>query len=82
MENEIEKIQRPKIKVFFTKTRRFRAIIDDPIDGRYQVTIGGVVWSKGLGNEYKEEILRKSHRLLVNMKEEFEKISGEKVPRV
>ena len=47
------------IKVFVTKTRKFRARIKPPGGIPYEVTIGGSQWIKGKGREYEDEILRK-----------------------
>lgn len=55
------------IDVFMTKTRKFRAIVNDRINPKYEVTVGGEEWESGKGLEYEKCILLKCERLLSDM---------------
>ena len=57
-------MSKPQIKVFVTKTLEFRAKIKDNKEAiPYEVTIGGVSWSKGKGKEYEKQIKKKCQLL-------------------
>ena len=48
-----------RIKVFVTKTLKFRAMIKDNNKPEYEVTVGGEEWKRGLGREHEEHIRKK-----------------------
>ncbi len=56
------------IKVFVTKTNKFRATIS-PVNGiAYSVTIGGNEWRLGKANEHKERIKLRIEKILEGLK--------------
>jgi len=65
------------IKVFPTKTGRFRARVDYPVKGVHihrrveEITIGGQKWDKGYLKEYHEIILSKLRECLYGFIKEF-----------
>ncbi len=65
------------IKVFITKTRKFRASIKEKRSFPYEVTIGEKSWKEGKGREYEDIIFRKCGLLLEIIKKEFKIITGE-----
>ena len=52
-----KKEKKTYIKVYVTKTMRFRARVEEPDKPPYEVTIGGNQWKQGKGSEYKNRIL-------------------------
>lgn len=63
---------KPQIKVFITKTKKFRAKIRETKDTiPYEVTIGGKSWKDGKGRKYEVTIKHKCELLLNSMKDEF-----------
>ena len=65
------------IKVFLTRSRRFRANITEErgISKKiYEVTVGGYEWDKGKGREHEIEILEKCKILLDSLTKEYENI--------
>jgi hypothetical protein len=55
----------PKIRVWITKSWKFRALVDppDPCQPKYEVTVGEEMWKKGKGRPWQGEILEKCRRL-------------------
>jgi len=71
----IKKEDRPQIKVFVTKTRKFRAKIKDSKNSiPYEVTIGGDSWLHGKGREHEEAIMNKINTMVSILKAELEAI--------
>lgn len=64
--DKIVKPVKPKthIKLFITKTCKFRAIIQEPKQFRYEVTIGGKSWQEGKGRAHEQRIHEKIRHLL------------------
>lgn len=60
-----------RVKVFVTKTNRFRAQIDERSIGgrRYEVTVGGTQWRMGVGLPYERRILNRCKCILEALKE-------------
>jgi hypothetical protein len=66
---------KPEIKVFITKTRKFRARIKETKNSiPYEVTIGGFSWEKGKGKEHEAKIKLKCSRLIEKLNFELEKV--------
>lgn len=67
-----------EIKVFVTRTGKFRAKIKE---GRhsipYEVTIGGNEWDKGKGRGYEERIVEKCELILIELKKSLKTIQKE-----
>ena len=58
--NRRKKEEKPQIKVFITKTQKFRARIkENKNKASYEVTIGGMQWDLGKGKQYEAIIGRK-----------------------
>ena len=67
----------PHVKVFVTKTQKFRAKIRDARDlPYYEVTIGGVEWNKGKGRQHEAKILSKCQGIIAGLKKELKVIRG------
>lgn len=59
MEDEATAKHYPKVEVFVTKGRKFRASIRESlVEPTYEVTIGGEEWKKGKGQNHLNEIVR------------------------
>ena len=69
---------KPKIKVFITKTKKFRASIKEPGKPRYEVTIGGKKWKNGCGTEHQIVIFEKLAKLMGVMEGEFHRLQDER----
>jgi hypothetical protein len=65
---------KPKIKVFITKTKKFRASIKEPGKPAYEVTVGGKKWHEGCGRQYEEVIFIKCETLFDKIQEELNRI--------
>jgi len=67
------KKEKTKIKVFITKSLKFRAFIEEPGNPAYEVTVNGKSWNEGKGRKYKTEILNRmtkiSYKLLSELYE-------------
>ena len=64
--------KKPSIKVFATKTKKFRARIIDPGSCiAYEVTVGGKEWRKGKGQPYQKIILEKCENLVTSLWKEI-----------
>ena len=67
------KKEKATIKVFITKSLKFRAFIEEPGNPAYEVTVNGKSWDEGKGRKYKAEILNRmtkiSYRLLSELYE-------------
>lgn len=71
------------VKVFVTKTNRFRVEVTDrgehfPLSRtgelfhrRYQVSVGGESWNMGKGAEHREIITRRMEKLLFSLIEDY-----------
>ncbi len=68
----------PKIKVFITKTKKFRASIKEPGQPGYEVTIGGKNWKAGRGTQYQAVIFEKMAKLMGVMEREFHRLQDER----
>lgn len=67
----------PKVEVFVTKGRQFRASIRESlIEPTYEVTIGGEEWGKGKGRNHEKEIISKMDTILAQLNSEFVVHSG------
>ena len=65
-------MEKVRIKVFVTKTRKFRAKIQEGKKAiPYEVTIGGESWQKGKGRQFEKEIERKCKILLMILQDEL-----------
>lgn len=60
-----------KIKVFVTKTKKFRAIIRERREKKYEVSIGGKSWGQGKGKQYRLIILHKMKILIRELNQEY-----------
>jgi hypothetical protein len=69
--------EKTHIRLFITKTNKFRAEIKEP-NNTYQVTVGGYMWKRGKGAEYSDIILSKIEQRLKNLTEQFGTIKYEK----
>ena len=58
------------VKVFVTKTRKFRAIISGPSKPTYEVTVGGKNWRLGLGKEHVEQVASQIAKLVKDINKE------------
>lgn len=66
---------KPQIKVFVTKSRKFRAKIKETKDGiPYEVTIGGENWKKDVGRKYEYEIKHKIIYLMMDLESKYKEI--------
>lgn len=68
--------QRTRIKVYITKTKKFRARVEEPGEVPYEVTVGGVSWNGGKGRKHEIVILKKCHIVLSNVMAEFHRLNG------
>lgn len=59
------------IKVFVTKTQKFRVSIKEKGKPKYEVTVNGNNWSAGFAREYELEIIEKCRLLLNKLQIEF-----------
>lgn len=59
------------IKLFITKTNKFRVEIREPNEPPYQVKVGGSEWNKGKGSKHREVILSKIEQRLINLREQY-----------
>jgi hypothetical protein len=50
-------MNKTQIKVFVTKTHKFRAKIEEPGEPPYEVTINGDMWKQGKGRTHRRRIL-------------------------
>lgn len=66
------------VKVFITKTRKFRAIISGPGKPTYEVTVGGKNWRQGLGREHVDQVAKQIGKLVKDINREA-KLLGVKV---
>jgi len=64
------------IKVFVTKSRKFRAEIKEVRQPKYEVTIGGQEWKKGKGKKHIARIEQSCRNILHGLKNDYEKIFG------
>jgi len=55
------------IKVFVTKSLKFRVTISEPGKPSYEVTVGGKSWNEGKGHEYKERIRTKTNYIMAKL---------------
>lgn len=53
-----------KLKVWVTKTLKFRVRISEVGKFPYEVTVGGNNWSLGVGCKYRKPIMKKISRIL------------------
>ena len=68
---------RLKIKVFITKSGKFRAQIKEGKRSEYyEVTIGGEMWKNGKGREFEDVIIGKCQFLVKKINKNFEKLHG------
>jgi hypothetical protein len=68
-----ENVMAPRIKVFVTKTKEFRArITESKGKAPYEVTIGGESWNKGKGREFEAQIKRKCFILISVLSDKIE----------
>lgn len=58
------------VKVFITKTRKFRAVISGPGRPTYEVTVGGKNWRLGLGKEHVEQVNEQIKKLVKDINKE------------
>jgi len=66
---------RLKIKVFITKSGKFRAEIKEGKRSEYyQVTIGGEMWKNGKGREFEDVIMEKCRFLVKKINENLYKL--------
>jgi len=65
---------KPKITVFITANRKFRAKIKVDRKPTYEVTIGGNEWKKGKGREFEHLIKSKCKLLIAQMEQNFYEI--------
>ncbi len=67
---------RPSVKVFITKSNKFRAKIKEKRNSvPYEVTIGGNEWKKGKGRKFEEKIKYALQRILIKLAREADSIS-------
>lgn len=59
------------IKLFITKTNKFRVEIREQNKPPYQVTVGGSEWKKGKGQEYRDRIYSKIDERLRNLTSQY-----------
>lgn len=62
------------VKVFVTKTRKFRATISGPGKPTYEVTVGGNNWRLGLGKEHVEQVADQIKRLVKDINKEAQRL--------
>lgn len=62
-----------KIKVFVTKTLKFRAFVKEPGQMPYEVTVGGKSWEEGKGREFEEKIVERMKHILAVLESELRK---------
>ena len=68
-------MEKPQIKVFVTKTGKFRAKIkENNTSETYEVTVGGSSWFSGKGRQFEEIILTKCGLILSGLDFEFNNI--------
>ena len=63
-------MEKTHIKVFITKTNKFRAIVKNEFDQKYEVTINGKSWKEGKGVEHRERIFLKINNLIAHLTKE------------
>jgi len=62
---------RTQIRVFVTKTMKFRAEIREPGEPKYEVTVNGQEWKKGKGARYWVSIYQKCRKILASLESEL-----------
>ena len=56
-----------RIKVFITKSLKFRVKISERGKPSYEVTVGGKSWNEGKGHEYRERIRTKTNYIMAKL---------------
>jgi len=56
--------EKTHIKVFITKSLKFRANIVEPDGSKCEVTVGGTEWKKGKGYKHRTEIFKKIYKII------------------
>ena len=69
--------QPTSVKVFVTKTRRFRAKISESGCAPYEVTIGGQSWNEGKGREYFHRIKASIIVTLIALQQEARRLDND-----
>jgi hypothetical protein len=56
--------QKVHIKVFVTSSLKFRAVIKEPDEPTYEVSVNGESWNQGKGREYEAIIKNKMKHII------------------
>lgn len=71
-------LKKPRIKVYVTRSFKFRASVQVPGQKRQEVTLGGKTWKEGKLGEYHPEIIKKASDLLATLRNEMKDVRAEK----
>ena len=69
-------MNKTRVKVFVTKTQKFRAKISEPGQLPFEVTIGGQSWNQGKGREYFHKIQASVSVLMTALQQETKRFDN------
>jgi len=85
--SDVEKVKEMKekdirvlVNVFLTKRFDFRAIIKEPGQYVYEVTVGSKSWGEGKGRKYKDEIFSRMGHIVLRINARFHLLTGWVMP--